>query len=160
MKGKTPRSPVYNAGAYSLCVLASTVIVGFVASATYIWAITRLTGRSSPPDKVANLLRTMEAWLKIGAVQASIGLVVALALGWFRTVFSVRRALEVAALIPVVSLVVGLVFLFLTEGPYTFGFAGFLVGAGVVAFLLSVVLLPSAARRDAVARQSPQTQES
>jgi hypothetical protein len=157
MKEKALRSPVYKAAAYCFFILASTVILGFVASATYIWVITRLTWLHSPADKVANLLRTMEAWLRIGAVQASVGLVVALALGWFRTVFSVRRALEVAALIPVVSLVVGLVFLFLTEGPYPFGFAGFLAGAGVVAFLFSVVLLPLLARRDKVARQSAQT---
>ena len=159
MKEILLQSPVYKAAAYSLFILASTVIVGFVASATYIWVITRLTWVHSPTDKVANLLHTMEAWLKIGAVQASVGLLVALALGWFRTVFSVRRALEVAVLIPVVSLAVGLGFLFLTEPPYPFGFVGFLVGAGVVACLLSVVLLPPAARRDKVARQSPQTQE-
>jgi hypothetical protein len=159
MNEKRLQSPVYKAVAYSLFILASAVIVGFVASATYILVVTRLTGRYSPPDKVANLLQTMEAWLRIGAVQASVGLVVALAVSWFRTAFSVRRALEVAALIPIVSLAVGLGFLFLTEGPYPFGFAGFLTGASVVAFLLSVVLLPLLARRDGVARQSAQTQE-
>ncbi len=152
MNEKRLQSPVCKAGAYSVFILASTVIVGFVASATYIWGITRLTWVHSPADKVANLLRTMEAWLRIGAVQASVGLVVALALGWFRTVFSVRRALEVAALIPVVSLAVGLGFLFLSEPPYPFGFAGFLAGVAVVAFLLSVVLLPLLARRDEVAQ--------
>jgi|GEM_PF-5260866 len=157
MQEERLRSPVYAAVTYSLFILGSTVIVGFIASATYIWVITRLTFRHSPADKVANFLQTMAAWLRIGAVQASVGLVVALALSSFRTVFSVPRALEVAALIPVVSLTAGLAFLFLTEPPYRFGFIGFLVGASVVAFLLSVVLLPLLARRDEVARQSAQT---
>jgi len=158
MNEKHLQGPVYNAVAYSLFVLASTVIVGFVASATYIWVITRLTWVHSPVDKVANLLHTMEAWLKIGAVQVSVGLVVTLALGWFRTVFTVRRALEVAVLIPIVSLAAGLGFLFLTKPPCPFGFAGFLVGAGVVAFLLSAMLLPLLARRDKVACQPAQSQ--
>jgi len=149
MKKLSAASPLCKAVAYGLCILASTVILGFAASVVYIWVITGLTWRHSPPDKIANLLQTMPAWLKIGAVQASVGLVAALALGWLRVVFSVRRALQVATLIPVVGLVVGVGFVLLTKPPYpVWLFAVFLVGAGVVAFLLSVALLPWAVRHD------------
>ena len=146
MKEELLRSPVYKAVAYGLFIFASTMILGLAASVAYIWIITRFTWVYSPPDKMANLLLTMSAWLKIGAVQASVGLVAVLALGWLRVVFSVRRALQVAALIPVVGLLVGVGFVLLTKPPYPFGFAGYLVGGGVVAFLLSVALLPLPAR--------------
>lgn len=159
MKEKCALGFVHKAFVYCLLVLVSALIFGLVVSIVDLWGIARLTGRYPRQPRWSNLLWNMKAWSMIGGVQAGIGLVVALVIVWLRRSFTVRRALLVAGLMPICNLFVALALVFLFGPLLPFGFGGCILGAAVVAFLLSSILLTVPERRDVVANSVPISKE-
>ena len=131
---------------YCLLIFISTAIFGLLVSVVDLWGIARLTGRYPRQPRLLNLVINMKLWTMFGVIQASTGFIAALGLGLLKCPFTIRRALSVAAVMPVVDFI-SLAFLALLSWhgvrlTWILWSRGLIVFCSIIlAFLVSVLFL-------------------